>query len=194
MVNISDIEAEHEVPENVMKAIFEKQMDLALKYKDIEDMGDLLETTKNNINTAKGQKWIKDFSWRVTEEICEALEAKPVSKEHYLEEITDALHFLTELSIIAGYDEQIVDVIFPHENKNEMYCVYFLGIMCNTLKNKPWKQTQMLTDRPKFEKYLRSAWRELIGIYYASEYTMNDIYIIYMKKHGVNQFRIRSKY
>lgn len=194
MVNISDMETEHEVPVNVMEGIFAKQMDLAMKYKDIEGMGDLLDTTPDNINTAKGQKWIKDFAWRVTEEIAEALEAKPISKEHYLEEITDALHFLTELTIIAGYDAAIVDVMFPHENKNEMHTVYFLGVMCNTLKNKPWKQTQMLTDRPKFEKHLRSAWRELLGIFYANGFSLEDVYIIYMKKHGVNQFRIRSKY
>ncbi len=193
-MNINDIESETVVPVDIMAAIFEKQMELVVKYKDIEGMGDLLDTRETNINTAKGQKWIKDFAWRTTEELCEAIEAKEISKEHYIEEITDALHFLTELTLIAGYKSDICDMLLPTDNRHEMEVVYALGLMCNCLKNKPWKQTQMLTDREKFEKYLRQAWKRIIGIYLASGYGRTDIYILYMKKHGVNQFRIRSKY
>lgn len=206
-MNINDFDKPEEMPENIWKAIFDKQRELAEKYKVIEGMGTLLEE-KDNINTAFGQKWIKDFSWRVTEEITEALEAKklldPDSDEldtsqeylHYTEEMIDALHFLTELTIIAGYDEKLFtgSVLPELTEDNEWEIVYQLGLMCNCLKNKPWKQTQMFTDKPKFEKYLRQAWLSYIVVMYEQDISIQDIYNLYFKKNSVNQFRIRSKY
>lgn len=204
-MNINDIDKPESIPENIWKAIFEKQKEVALKYSDIEGMGNLLNET-DNIQTANGQKWIKDFSWRVTEEIAEALEAKSLHFEknapdedsqewvHYQEEMIDALHFLTELTIIAGYNEEL----FRHEvlpdSESEWKTIYYLGLMCNCLKNKPWKQTQMLTDRQKFEKYLKETWLYFIATLYEEKFTREDIYNFYFKKNEVNKFRIRSKY
>ena len=217
-MNINDINEEVLIPithEGVWKEIFDKQMKLAQKYKDIENMGDLLETTHNNVDTLKGQKWIKDFAWRVTEELAEAWEAWELAvamkkekdivpektnmyMEHFHEELADALHFLVELSIIAGYDSNIVPNIegnpFTDENTHPWRTVYYLGLLCNTLKNKPWKQTQMLTDRPKFEEYLKLSWESLLYILYHKMISRESIYLYYFKKNKVNQFRQRSKY
>ena len=224
-MNINDVKEEIEVPKNfvdIWKAIFEKQQALADKYSDIEKMGDLLQTTKNNVDTAKGQKWIKDFAWRVTEELAEAFEAKELmardcdatdaSKtlpeqlkladeytKHFKEELADALHFLVELTIIAGYNHEIVTRLEdrPFEKvteKDAWPTVYKLGLLCNCLKNKPWKQTQMLTDRPKFEKYLEETWTEMLRLLFIAIGTNEEIYIYYFKKNAVNQFRQRSKY
>jgi len=226
MVNVNDVDAPEEIPKNILKAIFEKQFALAIKYREIEKMPELLlRDPKDNIDTAEGQRWIKDFAWRVTEEICEALEAKNAAYEkvkaeihkkegmdklnayqtqerdvketeefyHYLEEVTDALHFMTELCIIAGYTWEDFDVPVNY-NAREMDCVYQLGLAMNCLKNKPWKQTQMLTDRPKFKKYLQKAYARLIGIYFTAGYNMDKVYVLYFKKNAVNQFRQRSKY
>lgn len=227
MVNITDIEKPKDMPKNILEAIFKKQSELAQKYKDIEKMpASLLTDTKDNVDTAEGQKWIKDFAWRVTEEICEAIEAKnmayakakekyikltkkdfTVIKEnemdnfaketdefyHYLEEVTDALHFMTELCIIAGYNYKDFEIPINY-NAREMDCIYRLGLAMNCLKNKPWKQTQMLTDRLKFKKYIQQAYSRLIGIFFTAGYKMEDVYIIYFKKNAVNQFRQRSKY
>jgi hypothetical protein len=205
-MNINDFDDADKIPDNIWQAIFEKQMQVALKYKDIEKMGTLLEE-KDNIDTANGQKWLKDFSWRVTEEIAEALEAKKSSfevdveneellaqyKQHYTEELIDALHFLTELTIIAGYDYTILGNAEGVEDEWEV--VYWLGIMCNCLKNKPWKQSQMLTDRPKFENYLRRAWNKMYGVLkFEAQLSDADIYNLYFKKNEVNKFRIRSNY
>lgn len=208
-MNVNDFENTEGVPKDVWKAIFNKQRELAVKYKDIEGMGTLLDETHKNIQTSFGQRWIKDFAWRVTEEIAEALEAKRIAanylsgevKEqaelHYLEEMIDALHFLTELTIIAGYDEHIfTETVLPSmDGKDEWETIYYLGIMCNTLKNKPWKQTQMLTDKTKFEKYLQTAWGYFIATLFVNGlHDVEDIYNLYFKKNQVNQFRIRSKY
>ena len=209
-MNINDIEEVETFPENIWEEIFKKQWDLATKYKDIEGMGDLLITLSDNVNTSKGQKWIKDFAWRVTEELTEADEAhnlyfKCVDPEestnlhkHYIEELIDALHFLTELTLIAGYDHNfILGMDALKEEQKTLYnsydVIYALGLMCNCLKNKPWKQTQMLTDIPKFETYLKEAWSCMILLFYKAGLDGNDIYSYYFKKNSVNKFRIRSK-
>lgn len=205
-ININDIKVPEKRPEDLIGAMFDKQMQLAIKYQDIEKMGNLLKETATNVDTPNGQKWIKDFAWRVTEELCEAEEARifmnATSKEteeykehhkHHLEELIDALHFLIELTIIAGYDKKIVASTNSH-SVDDFDIVYNLGLMCNCLKNKPWKQTQMLTDRPKFKKYLASAWTCLMSTFFWEDISLEEIYDLYFKKNAVNQFRIRSKY
>jgi len=214
-MNINDVTEEIEVPksfEEIWQAIFAKQKTLADKYADIEGMGNLLETTKTNIDTAKGQKWIKDFAWRVTEELTEAFEALEFSEkqaeepeimeqymEHFKEELADALHFLVELSIIAGYNHDIVtrQISKPIQfmlEPDAWPVVYQMGLMCNCLKNKPWKQTQMLTDRPKFESYLEEVWTQMMRLLLISMDNYEQVYLYYFKKNKVNQFRQRSKY
>lgn len=191
-MNINDVEDTKEIPENIWEEIFAKQWELALKYKDIEQMGDLLDTLDNNINTAKGQKWIKDFAWRVTEELSEAYEVYGAHEEHFKEELIDALHFLVELTIIAGYKNYTPkftgSIIEPWDT------IFFMGLMCNTLKNKPWKQTQMLTDRVKFYDLLNKTWQSFYGLLRYNFGNDDEIYQYYFKKHSVNKFRQRSKY
>lgn len=202
-VNITDVKDQTKFPEDIWKAIFEKQWELALKYSEIEGMGDLLKTTSNNIDTAKGQRWIKDFSWRVTEELAETQEAytewrrtkEEACLTHYWEEMTDALHFLVELTLIAGYKSDFVPKATAVWLETKSWdVVYSLGLMCNTLKNKLWKQTQLLTDRNLFEFYLRQTWLYFISIFVNEHLSKEDIYNLYFKKNQVNQFRIRSKY
>jgi hypothetical protein len=196
MVNINDIDSPDSIPADIMGAIFDKQMELALKYSDIEKMGTLLDSTDTNIDTAEGQKWIKDFAWRTTEELCEADEAKPLSDDHYREELIDALHFLTELSIIAGYNGAFVNSLEPKYGKDTTSydVIYELGLMCNCLKNKPWKQSQIMTDRKEFTVHFKSAWMALLQLLYQSGLYDIELYNVYFKKNAVNQFRQRSKY
>lgn len=195
-MNINDINDDIKVPKNIWLSIFKHQMKLAQKYSEIEGMGDLLETLDNNINTIKGQKWIKDFAWRVTEELAEAQEAYDIGHDdHFHEELIDALHFLVELTIISGhvnYKPQVQKYIKYESNLWDV--VYELGLMCNCLKNKPWKQSHMLTDKAKFTMHLNRAWVNFITTLYALNLKDEDIFKIYFKKNRVNQFRIRSKY
>lgn len=200
-MNINDIEKPEDVPQDfdtVIRAIFEKQKEIALKYAEIEGMGDLLQTTETNLDTAKGQKWIKDFAWRVTEELAEAFESIE-HRDHFVEELIDGLHFLTELSIIANFplekiDEENLNIHGYRFRDDAWTIVYNLGLMCNCLKNKPWKQSQMLTDRIKFENLLRHVWFEYLGLLKSFNLSYGDIFIYYFKKNEVNKFRIRSKY
>jgi len=218
MVNINDMDGPEQVPENVLQAIFEKQWKLAEKYKDIEGMEDLLseKRLKTNLDTQFGQIWLKDFCWRVTEELAESIEPVYMHEEltdemrqHYIEELADALHFFVELCIIAGYSENdfkniediTTEVITEIENENadqlaanHWSVVYYLGLFANCLKQKKWKQTHQLTDRKKAFSNLNKAYEALIMAMKFAGCTDEDIYSFYFKKNAVNQFRQRSNY
>lgn len=72
--------------------------------------------------------------------------------------------------------------------------VYHLNIARNYLKNKPWKQSQMMTNELAFQRELVLAFIKLIGYYFLLGLTPQDIYYLYFKKQRVNKFRIQSNY
>lgn len=216
---------EEKVEGDLLKAIFDRQKSLMSKYHDIELKSGLLQTEDCpvNLDDKRGQARIKDFSWRVTEELGEALDAK-ANKDHYQEELIDGLHFLTELTILAGKDyntilppdavpyredhlEDLVEnakEVIPRkaERGENAYSLDFwvsrfieqLAMMCNCLKNKPWKQSMMKTDRGAFYNRLAEAWVCYITILWVSGMGAEDIVNVYLKKSQVNQFRQRSNY
>lgn len=71
---------------------------------------------------------------------------------------------------------------------------YWLQLLRNTLKNKPWKQTEMMTDTNLYELYMSNAYTALFKFLYFAGFTEESIFEIYYKKNKVNQFRIKSKY
>lgn len=211
---------EEKVEGDLLKAIFDRQKSLMGKYHDIELKSGLLQTEDCpvNLDDKRGQARIKDFSWRVTEELGEALDAK-ANKDHYQEELIDGLHFLTELTVLAGKDyNTILPINTPPydedhlrdlvENAKEVISrkandhldfwvsrfVEQLAMMCNCLKNKPWKQSMMKTDRGAFYNRLAEAWVCYITILVVSGMGAEDIANVYLKKSQVNQFRQRSNY
>lgn len=224
----------HAVKEEVvgdrLEAIFNRQKELMEKYHYIEERSGLLQTSDCpvNLDDKRGQARLKDFSWRVTEELGEALDAIN-DVEHFEEELVDGLHFLTEMTILAGQTPK--DIVSNsleafNINKNEdlyeritssgdclcsLYviavevydCLDFdarvskfienLGMTCNCLKNKPWKQSNMITDRAMYFKRLSMAWVSYLSV---MEFTMgiDNITDTYLKKSQVNKFRQRSNY
>ena len=211
---------EEKVEGDLLKAIFDRQKSLMGKYHDIELKSGLLQTEDCpvNLDDKRGQARIKDFSWRVTEELGEALDAK-ANKDHYQEELIDGLHFLTELTVLAGKDyntilpintpvydedhlrdlvENAKEVISRKPNDTlDFWVSHFieqLAMMCNCLKNKPWKQSMMKTDREDFYNRLTNVWVCYITILVVSGMNAEDIANVYLKKSQVNQFRQRSNY
>lgn len=71
---------------------------------------------------------------------------------------------------------------------------YSLQKARNTLKNKPWKQTEMLTDVKLLKNNSIEGFLNLVCIFYILGFDNKDIFEIYFKKNCVNLFRIRSKY
>lgn len=217
----------HAVSEEIMGdklvAIFNRQKELMDKYHHIEARSGLMQTEACpvNLDSKNGQARIKDFSWRITEEVGEALDALYGDNdiEHFNEELVDGLHFLTELTILAGFDAKEIAMMVVKEGYTEGDCldiicdycrgeyskgsnlpwnvttlVRRLGMMCNTLKNKPWKQSHMRTDREVFKERLGEVWETYIKILVDSLETSEMIADIYLKKSQVNKFRQRSNY
>ena len=202
-----------------LQAIFTRQKSLMDKYHDIELKSGLMQTEDCpvNLDDKRGQARIKDFSWRVTEELGEALDAK-ATKDHYQEELIDGLHFLTELTILAGKDyhnllpegtamyskDRLEDLVgnakecISQNGDNLNYWVSKfienLGMMCNCLKNKPWKQSMMKTDQNAFYGRLAEVWVLYITLLVVSGMDADSIVTTYLKKSQVNQFRQRSNY
>lgn len=210
---------EEKVEGDLLQAIFNRQKSLMGKYHDIELRSGLLQTEDCpvNLDDKRGQARIKDFSWRVTEELGEALDAR-ANSDHYQEELIDGLHFLTELTVLAGkdYDTILPEGIFTYhedhlwnfvENAKENILEYGrdldfwvtkfieqLAMMCNCLKNKPWKQSMMKTDQEAFYSRLAEVWVLYITLLVVSGMDAYTIAITYLKKSQVNKFRIRSNY
>ena len=199
------------------KVIFTRQKELMAKYEGIEERNGLLEThdVPVDIDSYKGQARLKNFAWRVTEELTEALEPVyannftlvPGSDEyvHTIEEFIDAVHFLAELTILSGLDNNPVFDTNPIEKvsvnnptylvMNTMTVIMNLGLAMNCLKNKPWKQTHVTTDVEKYSQYIINAGkiltvilRDYFGLY--GEGLAN----CYLNKADVNKFRQESGY
>lgn len=119
-MNITDVKfvkpltENEEEDEDMLRQIFRKQFDLMAKYHEIEEKNGCLITpdVPVDLHSHKGQHRLKDFAWRVTEEMGEAmncLKNKPwkvtpmaTDVQHFREEIADAFHFFVELCILAG--------------------------------------------------------------------------------------------
>ena len=195
-----------------LRAIFDRQKELMEKYHDIEFKSGLMQTEDCpvNLDDKRGQARIKDFAWRITEEIGEALDAiENESGEsallHFHEELVDGLHFLTEMTILTGYDlpeyTTLKDLIEEGSYRdcyslNDLVSdhVCYLGMMCNCLKNKPWKQSMMRTNKENFYKHLKLVWSNYVAILTSQDLTEEEITDLYLRKSQVNQFRVRSHY
>lgn len=215
-MNVNDVKELDELPANLLDSIFEHQHSLATKYLPIEKANGLLVTDSIpvNIHDRKGQFRLKDMTWRVVEEIAEALEALDMDDTvHFQEELADAMHFLVEKCILAGFNPgydgpfkiDLVDIFdaFPGVNGTgeagtvHVYAMDYIkkaGLTCNTLKNKPWKQSHMMTDEKRFFELIGEEFCSFIRLCRAAGFDAESLYRMYMRKHTVNQFRQRSGY
>lgn len=206
-------------------AIFQRQKELWDKYHhiEVESGARISEHFPVNLHDRKDQLQIKDYAWRVIEEVGEAIDASE-SKDHYQEELVDGLHFLTEMTILVGLDwdtlapegfevdatDHLEDLVirarrFTGETFGEdsgenilpllvTKLVKELGMMCNCLKNKPWKQSMMMTDEKAFYWRLREVWGVYISLLLNSGLDAEGITDTYLRKSQVNKFRQRSNY
>lgn len=231
MVNIRDFKAPPKPIGDKLDIIFDRQRHLMKKYHVIEATSGLLQTynVPVDLDDAKGQARIKDFAWRCTEELMEAMDAHQ-HKIHFGEEIADAFHFLVELIILSGLTamdmamhlypdikvgilpnegiplqeiEDKLDLLFrSYSIEGKAGSIRFvvtefliaLGMTCHTLKNKPWVQTQRITDKEEFKKRLVKTFQEFIGICIAAEIDSESLFNLYFRKSKVNEFRQRSQY
>jgi hypothetical protein len=218
-MNINDVRVD--LPSgDMLENIFNRQKELMEKYHVIEKSNGLLitEDVPVDIHSRFGQYRIKDFFWRFTEELGEALDCVDLkNQDHFHEELADALHFLVEACILIGitprdisgdgsYDK--LEYLFsnaPVVNTEDInfyrIAIQFTRVMtklsmsANCLKNKPWKQTHMLTDEPEFKSMVCRTFHEFIILCKFCGITIpRYLYSLYFKKSEVNKFRQRSVY
>ena len=219
MVNVTDFK--NMIPEgDMLQTLFNRQGELVVKYHLIEEkaLGYQLPKVPYDLQSPKAQFRLKDFAWRVTEELAEALECVDQEDQtHFLEEIIDAMHFFVELLIYVGFDAPTladmsgvnsggdVDLLAEMWELSEVsvrspqelawFVVEGLGKAMNCLKNKPWKQTHMVTDEKQFKRELVKAWMEFICLLKNCGYEKPEgAVMLYLNKNDVNKFRIRSAY
>lgn len=208
-MNINDVTTERLVPETwgeIIVAIFARQKELMVKYKEIEQ----LPAAPVSLHTAAGQRVIKDFAWRAVEELTESYEAfekhgnREIALQHGLEELADSVHFFVELLIFAGITpgqcftrtDRVPSLGSPDDDPTVYYWefTYKLGLAMNFLRNKAWKKSQVPTDEARFRTTILDAWDALIDVWRTLGCTQDDIYNYYFKKSDVNAFRQRSNY
>lgn len=105
-----------------------------------------------------------------------------------------------ENQVIPGGDSMLCGTYFIIDISNinmpqMLWAVtYDLQLVRNELKNKPWKQTGVLTDTNRFTQILVQGFINLFGILAESKMSQAGIFNLYYKKNQVNLFRIKSRY
>lgn len=201
--------------EEIVRAIFDRQRELMVKYKEIEQ----LPEAPISLHTMHGQRIIKDFAFRAIEELTESYEGwekhqeRQVQELHALEELADAMHFFVELLVFAGITpEQCLRITPTFDQPDYMThfalldesryirtnaywrATYRIGLATNFLRNKPWKQSQVPTDENRFREACLDAFKALVQCWQALGYNESILFQFYMRKSEVNKFRQRSKY
>lgn len=132
-MNITDVKNKPEKDSgDMLRLIFDRQKQLMDKYHEIEAKVGLLQTpdVPVDLHSHLGQARLKDFAWRITEEIGEAmscLKNKPWKQtqmetdvQHYFEEIADAFHFFIELCLLSGINaDMLFDLYFKKSEVNK---------------------------------------------------------------------------
>lgn len=108
----------------------------------------------------------------------------------------DCFEFLEGLAKVLPFTQNPEDIKLIPESTIIYSCIgQPIGNAMNKLKNKPWKQTHMITDREAFINNLLPAWIgffRVLSLKYGL--TAKDIFTLYFKKSEVNKFRIKSHY
>lgn len=92
----------------------------------------------------------------------------------------------------AGHHVNELDFI---QRKKDLWDVtYHLNIARNFLKNKPWKQSQMMSDEIRYQEQVVLAFIKMMGFFANIGITPENLYHIYFKKNMVNRFRQKSNY
>jgi len=92
----------------------------------------------------------------------------------------------------AGHHVNELDFI---QRKKDLWDVtYHLNIARNFLKNKPWKQSQMMSDETRYQEQIVLAFIKMMGFFVNIGITPENLYHIYFKKNMVNRFRQKSNY
>lgn len=188
--------------------MFELQKELKFKFEpDSVEVYDRFD-----IDCFEDQKLFKDYSWRIVEELAEAMEAIQDEQDydHYKEELIDGLNFTMDLLSLYGWSakdlkEETNRAIRPYQTLGDTFfnrmsrtiatalTIKSIGLAANCLKNRKWRSSQYMVDIYVFEKRLRKIWEKYVSLVRLSM-TEQEIYDTWSLKYQVNLFRIETQY
>lgn len=178
--------------DNWLVDIYEKHSKLVDKYLEYEG-----QIESFDINTYEDQSLLKNYlEVRFIEELCEALDDRD-NRDHFLEEMIDAFNFL-----IAAYyiyeikPEQLSFKVNPSKgfDKDFLNVIVSTGMVCNCLKNRPWRHSQYLVDLLVFENRFLKLWEDFYSLLRNLNIDDKTIYEQWSLKYQVNLFRIETNY
>lgn len=171
--------------------IFEHQRDLMdrIAPKELEN-GYLAPTPPLDLRLREHQQHFRMMAWFFTEEVVESLLA---SDEEHAEELSDVLHFLTELCILTEVSpESVVAVLIRSDFRPDILDVLIqVGKAANLMKAKPWKSNPQPTDEEAVQRSLRTA---LAYMWKYIQIEGHDPHEIYFHKNEINKKRIETGY
>ena len=112
------------------------------------------------------------------------------SYPHYLQVEFETLAIdLNNLPII--FSKTVTTIVFP---QLAWLCTYHLQLARNSLKNKPWKQTEMVTDQDNLRSEIVASFIYFLGVCKSLGLDLPSLYHLYYRKNQINHFRIKSNY
>ena len=179
-----------------------------LEYERIEGI-DNWEEYDFSIDCSNDQMKFKDMlQIRCIEELTEATHAMD-NKDHFYEEITDAINFFLSAYCMLGVDfkefEEVSDMLKGFNKREELpdynecakyfyWIVDDIGNLCNLLKNRPWTQSNYLVSMNDFNKRLHNLWETFWNIIGWLGIKEKELFEMFERKYLVNKFRIKSNY
>lgn len=161
-----------------------------------------------SIDCAEDQMLFKDMlQIRCIEELTEATEAIN-EKEHFWEEITDAMNFFLSAYCMLGVDfkqfNNLEELLKDNENKEPLTyedCAFYfytiveaIGNLCNLLKNRPWAQSNYLVSMTDFNERLNNLWLTFWNVIWWLGLTSEKVFELFERKYEVNKWRIKTGY
>lgn len=160
-------------------------------------------TREGAIEIHKGIHWIN----------LEYFECLTATRDMLPEELSDVLHFLTELTILMGYSYTIIpldrdfedldrlDIVLAASSENGLvfdrcldnirFAIHANLRLADLIKNKPWKQTlRDDLDDQLVQECLRGMWFWYGACVRTAEITSRGIHNAFMAKDSVNHNRV----
>lgn len=188
--------------DEIVAMIFERQRFIIDRTKEMEQ----LPSPPLALHTMHGQCVIRDFAWRVTEELAESHEAfvkfedTVLAKHQGLIELADAVHYLVELLIFAGIPAAAclnkTPKFWTHRGLSITGAywdlVYKMGLAMNSLQNRPWRKSRDRTDEARFRAAILEAWVSLIRCWAVLGCTQEDLFNYYFEKSAIVDQRLQE--
>lgn len=207
IINILDYEGDEFNSDTWLDVMYQKQLNVAIKYKDIEG----LPQWPLSLDPKSSQVVFKDFLYRISEELSESYETEvdestkvfdeDGTELHAIEELADALHFYLELLIYVGIKPERLKKWYSEYEYKEisvdkayLMAQFRIGMSGQQLHNKPWKTDMIRTDVNKFVTCLKELFFALLDVFRSQGASDEIIFNRYTRKNKVNQFRQKSKY